>query len=78
MKQPMIEENITPPTSLTPRWDETSSSERTPRLRSIEELYEGLVSFNNLEEQAIHSYTEFFKELDKGNIENVPAPAIAS
>ncbi|GJR65642.1 retrotransposon-related protein [Tanacetum coccineum] len=28
-------------------------------------------------EEAIHSYTEFFKELDKGNIENVKAPAIA-
>lgn len=30
-----------------------------------------------LEEEAIHSYTEFIKELDNGNIENVPAPAIA-
>lgn len=30
-----------------------------------------------LEEEAIHSYTEFLKELDNGNIENVPAPAIA-
>lgn len=30
-----------------------------------------------LEEEAIHSYTEFLKELDKGNIDNVPAPAIA-
>ncbi|KAJ0944747.1 putative ubiquinol oxidase (non-electrogenic) [Helianthus annuus] len=30
-----------------------------------------------LEEEAIHSYTEFLKELDKGNIENVKAPAIA-
>lgn len=30
-----------------------------------------------LEEEAIHSYTEFLKELDKGNIPNVPAPAIA-
>lgn len=30
-----------------------------------------------LEEEAIHSYTEFLKELDKGSIENVPAPAIA-
>ncbi|KAK9095628.1 hypothetical protein Scep_027097 [Stephania cephalantha] len=30
-----------------------------------------------LEEEAIHSYTEFLKELDKGVIENVPAPAIA-
>ncbi|KAF8024366.1 hypothetical protein BT93_F1527 [Corymbia citriodora subsp. variegata] len=30
-----------------------------------------------LEEEAIHSYTEFLKELDDGNIENVPAPAIA-
>jgi ubiquinol oxidase len=30
-----------------------------------------------LEEEAIHSYTEFLKELDKGNIKNVPAPAIA-
>lgn len=30
-----------------------------------------------LEEEAIHSYTEFLKELDKGNIENVSAPAIA-
>ncbi|KAI5656518.1 hypothetical protein M9H77_25311 [Catharanthus roseus] len=30
-----------------------------------------------LEEEAIHSYSEFLNELDKGNIENVPAPAIA-
>lgn len=30
-----------------------------------------------LEEEAIHSYTEFLKELDSGKIENVPAPAIA-
>ncbi|KAI3703620.1 hypothetical protein L1987_73812 [Smallanthus sonchifolius] len=30
-----------------------------------------------LEEEAIHSYTEFLKELDNGNIENVKAPAIA-
>lgn len=30
-----------------------------------------------LEEEAIHSYTEFLKELDKGNIPNVPAPVIA-
>ncbi|KAK3429721.1 hypothetical protein EUGRSUZ_E01213 [Eucalyptus grandis] len=30
-----------------------------------------------LEEEAIHSYTEFLKELDNGSIENVPAPAIA-
>lgn len=30
-----------------------------------------------LEEEAVHSYTEFLKELDNGNIENVPAPAIA-
>ncbi|KAK8964455.1 hypothetical protein KSP40_PGU004962 [Platanthera guangdongensis] len=30
-----------------------------------------------LEEEAIHSYTEFIKELDDGKIENVPAPAIA-
>ncbi|CAH2053030.1 unnamed protein product [Thlaspi arvense] len=30
-----------------------------------------------LEEEAIHSYTEFLKELDNGNIENGPAPAIA-
>ncbi|XP_042498513.1 ubiquinol oxidase 2, mitochondrial-like [Macadamia integrifolia] len=30
-----------------------------------------------LEEEAIHTYTEFLKELDKGNIKNVPAPAIA-
>ncbi|KAF6168791.1 hypothetical protein GIB67_012189 [Kingdonia uniflora] len=29
-----------------------------------------------LEEEAIHSNTEFLKELDKGKIENVPAPAI--
>lgn len=29
-----------------------------------------------LEEEAIHSYTEFLKELDKGNIENNPAPTI--
>ncbi|KAI5442993.1 hypothetical protein KIW84_011871 [Lathyrus oleraceus] len=40
MEPPMIEENITPPASPILRLDETSSSERTPRLRSIEELYE--------------------------------------
>ncbi|XP_039142470.1 ubiquinol oxidase 2, mitochondrial-like [Dioscorea cayenensis subsp. rotundata] len=30
-----------------------------------------------LEEEAIYSYTQFLKELDQGNIENAPAPAIA-
>ncbi|KAJ3707086.1 hypothetical protein LUZ61_010791 [Rhynchospora tenuis] len=30
-----------------------------------------------LEEEAIHSYTEFLKDLEDGKIENVPAPAIA-
>ncbi|CAN6461304.1 unnamed protein product [Victoria cruziana] len=30
-----------------------------------------------LEEEAIHSYTEFLKEIDAGNIPNVRAPAIA-
>ncbi|XP_038708744.1 ubiquinol oxidase 2, mitochondrial-like isoform X3 [Tripterygium wilfordii] len=30
-----------------------------------------------LEEEAVHSYTEYLKEIDDGNIENVPAPAIA-
>ncbi|KAG6753703.1 hypothetical protein POTOM_041700 [Populus tomentosa] len=30
-----------------------------------------------LEEEAIHSYTEFLAEVDRGNIKNVPAPAIA-
>ncbi|EHA8589318.1 ubiquinol oxidase 2, mitochondrial-like [Cocos nucifera] len=30
-----------------------------------------------LEEEAIHSYTEFLKDIDAGKIENVPAPAIA-
>ncbi|GMH03005.1 hypothetical protein Nepgr_004844 [Nepenthes gracilis] len=30
-----------------------------------------------LEEEAIHSYTEFLKDLNSGAIENVPAPAIA-
>ncbi|XP_042508960.1 ubiquinol oxidase 2, mitochondrial-like [Macadamia integrifolia] len=30
-----------------------------------------------LEEEAIHTYTEFLKELDNGNIKDVPAPAIA-
>ncbi|EHA8589319.1 Ubiquinol oxidase [Cocos nucifera] len=30
-----------------------------------------------LEEEAIHSYTEFLRDLDAGKIENVPAPAIA-
>ncbi|KAL3683951.1 hypothetical protein R1sor_001973 [Riccia sorocarpa] len=30
-----------------------------------------------LEEEAVYSYTKFLEELDKGNIENVPAPAIA-
>ncbi|KAI5424697.1 hypothetical protein KIW84_030761 [Lathyrus oleraceus] len=48
MEQPMIEENITPPVSPTPRLDETSSSERTPRLRSIEELYEVAENINDI------------------------------
>ncbi|AQK73855.1 alternative oxidase AOX1 precursor [Zea mays] len=30
-----------------------------------------------LEEEAIHSYTEYLKDLEAGKIENVPAPAIA-
>lgn len=30
-----------------------------------------------LEEEAIHSYTEFIKDIDDGKIENVAAPAIA-
>ncbi|KAK6916125.1 Alternative oxidase, partial [Dillenia turbinata] len=30
-----------------------------------------------LEEEAIHSYTEFLKDIDSGAIQNVPAPAIA-
>ncbi|RRT49974.1 hypothetical protein B296_00041521 [Ensete ventricosum] len=30
-----------------------------------------------LEEEAIHSYTEFLKDLEAGKIENVPAPVIA-
>ncbi|KAJ1402246.1 Alternative oxidase [Sesbania bispinosa] len=30
-----------------------------------------------LEEEAIHSYTEYLKDLDSGATENVPAPAIA-
>ncbi|KAI4375867.1 hypothetical protein MLD38_013685 [Melastoma candidum] len=30
-----------------------------------------------LEEEAIHSYTEFLKDINSGAIENVPAPAIA-
>ena len=30
-----------------------------------------------LEEEAIHSYTEYLKDIEDGKIENVPAPAIA-
>ncbi|KAJ7559684.1 hypothetical protein O6H91_04G096500 [Diphasiastrum complanatum] len=30
-----------------------------------------------LEEEAIYSYTEYLKEIDKGHLPNVPAPAIA-
>lgn len=30
-----------------------------------------------LEEEAIHSYTEYLKDIESGAIENVPAPAIA-
>ncbi|XP_052206175.1 ubiquinol oxidase, mitochondrial-like [Diospyros lotus] len=30
-----------------------------------------------LEEEAIHSYSEYLKDIDHGKIENVPAPAIA-
>ncbi|GAB4853229.1 inducible alternative oxidase 2 [Ancistrocladus abbreviatus] len=30
-----------------------------------------------LEEEAMHSYTEYLKDIDNGAIENVPAPAIA-
>ncbi|KAI5438801.1 hypothetical protein KIW84_024504 [Lathyrus oleraceus] len=43
MEQPMIKEHIIPPASSTPRFDEIVSSERTPRLKSIEELYEGTI-----------------------------------
>ncbi|KAI5448341.1 hypothetical protein KIW84_015677 [Lathyrus oleraceus] len=48
MEQPMIEEHITPSASATPRLDETSSSERTPQLRSIEELYEVTENINDI------------------------------
>jgi hypothetical protein len=48
MERPMIEEIITPPLSPTPWLDETSSSERTPRLRSIEELYEVTENINDI------------------------------
>ncbi|CAK9179422.1 unnamed protein product [Ilex paraguariensis] len=30
-----------------------------------------------LEEEAVNSYTEFLRDLDKGDFENIPAPAIA-
>ncbi|KAI7990676.1 hypothetical protein LOK49_LG12G01050 [Camellia lanceoleosa] len=30
-----------------------------------------------LEEEAIHSYTEYLRDIDDGKIENVPAPVIA-
>lgn len=30
-----------------------------------------------LEEEAIHSYTEYLKDIDSGAIKNIPAPAIA-
>jgi ubiquinol oxidase len=30
-----------------------------------------------LEEEAIHSYTEYLKDIEAGKIENVPAPSIA-
>lgn len=30
-----------------------------------------------LEEEAVHSYTQFLKEIEEGRIENVPAPQIA-
>ncbi|XP_038681607.1 ubiquinol oxidase, mitochondrial-like [Tripterygium wilfordii] len=30
-----------------------------------------------LEEEAVHSYTEYLKDIENGQIENVPAPAIA-
>ncbi|PHT66457.1 Ubiquinol oxidase 2, mitochondrial [Capsicum annuum] len=33
--------------------------------------------FGYLEEEAIHSYTLYFNDIDRGEIENVPAPAIA-
>lgn len=29
------------------------------------------------EEEAVHSYTEFLKEIDEGRIENIPAPILA-
>ncbi|KAI5403561.1 hypothetical protein KIW84_050937 [Lathyrus oleraceus] len=43
MEQPVIEEHITPTASPTQRLDETSSTERRPRLRRIEETYEGTI-----------------------------------
>jgi ubiquinol oxidase len=30
-----------------------------------------------LEEEAVHSYTEYLKDLEAGLVENTPAPAIA-
>jgi len=30
-----------------------------------------------LEEEAVFSYTQYLEEIDKGKIENVPAPQIA-
>ncbi|KAI8016834.1 hypothetical protein LOK49_LG04G03399 [Camellia lanceoleosa] len=30
-----------------------------------------------LQEEALNSYIEFWNDLEKGNVENVPAPAIA-
>ncbi|KAL0324109.1 UNVERIFIED_CONTAM: Ubiquinol oxidase 1, mitochondrial [Sesamum calycinum] len=53
---------------------EEAENERM-HLMTFMELAHRIVGY--LEEEAIHSYTEFLKELDKGTIENVPAPAIA-
>ncbi|GJU71570.1 ribosomal RNA small subunit methyltransferase [Tanacetum coccineum] len=59
---------------------EGQSSEDADYVSSGEDVEQGIgqeESAPSDEQLAIHSYTEFFKELDKGNIENVKAPAIA-
>ncbi|CAL5438658.1 unnamed protein product [Camellia sinensis] len=58
---------------------EEAENERMHLMTMVElvkpKWYERIVGY--LEEEAIHSYTEYLKDIDDGKIENVPAPVIA-
>ncbi|KAM1720969.1 hypothetical protein TB2_022130 [Malus domestica] len=55
---------------------EEAENERM-HLMTMVELVKPVWIVGYLEEEAIHSYTEYLKDIDSGKIENVQAPAIA-